>query len=458
MKNLADSNVLFDSAILGGTLVRPGQPPMPAAIGIRDGRIAAIADPSVPIRGVETVDASGLHVFPGVIEPHAHWDLGNGLEDFTTESRSALLGGVTTVLFFLRRNVPYDQMFPQYREYGEAHSLIDFGFHAVLLTEEQLSEVDHYVQDLGITSFKYYLTYRGEDAARMKVRDVDDGFMFDCFQAVARHPRALIIAHCENIDLIRRVRAGLIAAGRDDMDAWQASRPVLAEVEGVRRAMLFAEATGCKLNVLHLTSEAALDEVRDFRERYPDVFVEVCHSYLTWNSDNPLPHAALMRPPLRTSADNEALWRGVVDGSVNTAGSDHVPRKLERKMGSVWTADTGCPGTAMLLPIMLSEGHHKRGIPIERIAELTSLNPARLYGLYPRKGTLDLGADADVTMVDLAAEHTVRAEHLLSNADYTLYEGWRVKGWPVHVMVRGKWAMRDGQVVGEPGIGRYIAR
>jgi len=449
---------LFDTVIRGGTLVRPGQTPTPGTLGIRDGKIAAVTDPAIPLAGLETIEATRLHVFPGIIEPHAHWDLGNGLEDFLTESRSALLGGVTTVLFFLRRNVPYDPMFAQYREYGEAHSLIDFGFHAVLLTEEQLREVAHYVRDLGITSFKYYLTFRGEDAAPMKIQGVDDGFMFDCFLAVARHPNALIIAHCENIELVQRVRTRLKAEGRDDMEAWQASRPVLAEVEGVRRAMLFAEATGCRLNVLHLTTAAGLNEIRAFRTRYPHVFVEVCHSYLTWNGDQPVPLAAKMRPPLRTSADNEALWRGVADGSVNTIGSDHVPRRLERKQGSVWVSDTGCPGTAMLLPILISEGHHRRGIPLGHIAALTSLNPARLYGLHPRKGTLEPGADADLTLVDLEAERSVRAADLLSFADYSLYEGWKVKGWPVHTLVRGQWAMRDGQIVGKGGIGRYVAR
>jgi dihydropyrimidinase len=451
-------DLIFDIVIAGGTVVRPGQTPGPGTIGIRDGKIATVADPSVSLRGGETIDATGLHVFPGVIEPHAHWDLGNGLEDFTTESRSALLGGVTAVLFFLRRNVPYDPMFAEYRAYGEAHSLIDFGFHAVLLTEEQLAEVDHYVRDLGIASFKYYLTFRGEDAAPMKIKGVDDGFMFDCFRAVARQPQALAIAHCENIELVQRVRARLKAEGRDDMAAWQASRPVLAEVEGVRRAMLFAEATGCRLNVLHLTTAAALEEVRAFRTRYPRVFVEVCHSYLTWNGDSPVPFAAKMRPPLRTSADNQALWQGVADGSVQTIGSDHVPRRLARKLGSVWTSDTGCPGTAMLLPILLSEGHHKRGIPLGQIAALTSLNPARLYGLHPRKGTLEPGGDADITLVDLDAERTVRAEDLQSFADYTLYEGWKVKGWPVHTLVRGQWAMQDGKVMGKGGIGRYLAR
>jgi dihydropyrimidinase len=292
----------------------------------------------------------------------------------------------------------------------------------------------------------------------MGIDGIDDGFMLECFRRVAKHPNALIIAHCENIEVIRRIRTRLQKEGRDDMEAWQASRPVLAEVEAVRRAMFFAEETGCRLNVLHLTSKRALDEIRAFRARYPHVFVEVCHPYLTLNGEKPLPIAAKMRPTLRTREDNEALWQGVADGSVNTIGSDHVPRKLEKKLGSVWKPATGCPGTATLFPIMLSEGYHKRQIPLERIAEVTSLNVARLYGLYPRKGTLEPGGDADITLVDLEAERTVRAQDLLSFADYSLYEGWNVKGWPMHTMVRGQWVMKDGKIVGEPGIGRYIPR
>jgi dihydropyrimidinase len=448
----------FDTVIRGGTLVEPGRTPMPGSLGIRAGKIAAVAAPAVPLPATRTIDATGKHVFPGVIEPHAHWGLGNGTEDFLTESRSAALGGVTTVLLFLRKNEPYDNLYGEYRQAGESRSIIDFSFHAVLMIDQHLREVDHYVRDMGITSFKFYLTYRGEDAKLMGIDGVTDGFMYDCFSEVARHPQAVVMAHCENVELVQRARARLKDAGRDDMDAWQASRPLLAEVEAVRRAMLFAEATGARLNVLHLTSRAALNEVRAFRVRYPRVFVEVCHSYMTWHGDNPLPHAAKMKPPLRTRDDNSALWEGVADGAVNTIGSDHVPRKLAAKEGSVWCPATGAPGTATLLSVLLSEGYHKRGLPLQRIAELTSLNPAMLYGLYPRKGTLNVGADADLVIVDLEAERTVHAADLLSFADYSLYEGWTLKGLPTQTLVGGRIVMEDGKVIGVPGGGRYVSR
>lgn len=457
-RQVSAKSALLDRVIRGAILVQPGKDPHPGSLGIRDGKIAAVCDPGVDLLTRETFDAAGAYLFPGVIEPHAHWGLGAGLSDLTTESRSAAYGGVTTVLFFLRKNEPYQPLFEEWVRHGEAQSVVDFGMHIVLMNEAQLAQIDHYLGDLGITSFKCYLTYRGEDAAFMGVKDLDDGFLLEAFRRVARQSRALVIAHCENIELIHRARAELRAAGRDDMQAWQASRPVLAEVEGVRRAMFFAEATGCRLNILHLTTAAALAEVTAFRRRFPHIHVEVCHSYLTWHDAPNLPRAAKVKPPLRRAADQEALWQGLAGGSVDTVGSDHVPRRLAAKDGSIWNPYTGCPGTATLLPVLLSEGHHKRGLPLGRIAELTALNPACLYGLYPRKGSLEVGSDADLTLVDLEEERQVRAPDLLSYADYSLYEGWTLKGWPTHTMVRGQWVMADRHIVAEPGLGCYLAR
>lgn len=450
---------VFDTVILGGTVVRPGSTPIRANLGIAKGMIAAISAPDVSLEGKEIVDAWGLYIFPGAIEPHAHWGLGDGLNDFITESRSAALGGVTTVLTFLREPRAYDQLFEAMRTFGEEHSVVDFGFHAVLMTEDHLRQIPHYVNDFGISSFKFYLTYRGEDAAFMGFEGIDDGFMYECFQEVARHRGALVIAHCENIEIVHRMRQRLQSEGRDDMEAWQASRPVVAEVEGIQRAMLVAEATSCRLNVLHLTSRCGLEAILAFRRRYPRIYAEVCHLYLACNVDNVvLTNALKVKPPLRTSADSEALWEGVANGSIDTVASDHVPRRLEAKAGSVWGPYTGCPGTATLLPVLLSEGYHKRGVPLGRIAEVVSANAARLYGLYPRKGALEIGSDADLTLVDLETEKTVRAEDLGSFADYSPYEGRRLKGWPVHTLVRGQWVMRDGKIVTDEGIGSYLPR
>ena len=456
--NERNAAVTYDSVIRGGTLVHPRRGEYPATLGISAGRIAAIAEPDAELTGRDQVDARDLHIFPGVIEPHAHWCLGRGLRDFETEARSAAVGGVTTTLLFLRHKDPYDALFEEYREAGEQLSVIDFAFHAVIMTEEHLAEVDHYADDLGITSFKFYMTFRGDDARVMSVDGIDDGLMLDCFEAVARDPKRLLIAHCENIEVVHRRRAQLQAAGRDDMEAWRESRPVLAEVDGIRRACVFAEETGCRLNVLHVTSAAGLTEIKSFRSRYREISAEVCHAYLALTGDAPISIEAKLKPPLRYEADREALWDGFARGDINTVGSDHVPRRRELKLGSVWRPETGCPGTATLLPFLLSEGHHKRGIPLTRIAEATSLNPAMLYGLYPRKGAIEIGADADLTFVDLDEVRTVHAADLLSHADYSLHEGWELRGWPVHTMIRGSWALHDGTVAGTPGIGEYVPR
>jgi dihydropyrimidinase len=456
----------YDLVIRDGLLVIPGEGLVAANLGVSEGRIAALVPHSDRLRGTRVVDARGRHLFPGVIDSHTHIGIGNGYEDFGTETRAAALGGVTSVLLFLRQPESYRGLFPVAVEAGRELASIDFGFHAVVMTDEQLREVPSYITDLGITSFKFYMTYRGDDA-RMRTFDletasfagIDDGFMFDLFRAAAADPRALVMVHCENIEVIRRVRGQLKDAGEDSMEAWARSRPALAEVDGVRRALVMAEAAGANLHILHLTTAGGLAEVRDFKRRYPRAYVEVCHPYLvcdvtTFGEDR----RGKMRPPLRTPADRDALWQGVAEGTVDSIGSDHVPRPLASKEGTVWSLGSGAPGTPWLLPAMLSEGHHRRGIPLERIADLCSRRPAILYGLHPRKGSLAVGADADITVVDLQRERVVRAAELAQASDFSLYEGMTLRGWPVETIVRGRSVMVEGEYAGEPGWGEYLSR
>ncbi len=455
----------FDLMIRGGELVIPKQGILKGDIGIKDGKISALLGSGSDLSSDSFIDAQGLHVFPGVIEPHSHIGLGDGTRDLETETRAAAQGGVCTNIFFLRQPEPYDALYKQMKEAGESLSYGDFSFHLVLLTDQHLSSVAKYIDQWGITSFKFYLTYRGEDARMLgmdgkfhQVDGVDDGFMYDCFREVAKFPRALIICHAEDIEIIRRERKKLIAAGRDDMEAWQASRPLIAELEGVRRALLFAEVAGCTLNLLHVSSQAALEEAKTVRRRYARIFVEVCHPYLTCHADEGLQQSHKFRPPLRSRSDCEALWQGLQDGNVNTVGSDHVPRKVQAKMGTVWSPATGGPGTPVLFPVLLGEGYHKRGIPLEKIAELTSYNPAKIYGLYPQKGDLRIGTDADLTLVDLNKVQTVQAKDFEMFGDHLPCQGLEIKGWPVMTVVRGKIVMKDGKVVGNSGWGRFLPR
>jgi dihydropyrimidinase len=456
---------LFDIVVNSGNIVFPGRSVREGNIGISGGKIAAITGPEQRLDGKAVIEAGGKYIFPGVIEPHSHLGLGAGAEDLVTETRAAVLGGVTTVLFFLRQPLPYDEHYHEVKKMGEKNSFIDFSFHIVLLTEEHLKSIPRYINDFGITSFKFYLTYRGQDAKMgifggkiMEFAGVDNGFMLDCFTELSHFPRSVVIVHAEDSEIVNRCKKKLIEAGRDDLEAYALSRPVFAEVEGVRRALAFARKTGCRVNILHLTSADALEEVVGFRKVYDRVFVEVCHPYLVFNETDATSNMFKVRPPLRKPLDNEALWQGVKNGEVNTIGSDHVPRKLAEKLGSIWSPAAGAPGTPYLFPIMLSEGYHKRGIPLTKIAELLSLNPAMLYGMYPQKGDICVGSDADLVIVDLLREHVLKVSDFPSFSDYNLYEGLKVQGYPELTMVRGKIVAQDGRVKGPSGGGRFVGR
>lgn len=453
------------TAITGGTVVVPGQGTAAADVIVSGERIVGLQAPGTDTGDAEVVDARGLIVLPGVIDTHTHVGIGAGYEDFATESKAAALGGVTSYLLFLREPVPYRPLWLEARAAGEARSLVDFGFHAVLLLDEHLDELDAYVDELGITSFKLYMTYRGEDAAMRtfaldtaRFGGIDDGFLLDALRAVARHPRALAIVHCENIEIVSRLRRRLMAADRRELADWNASRPPIAEVEAVGRLVHLLREAGGRAQILHTTTAGALAQARAARAGGTSVHVEVCHPYLAAPDRLPRDLRAKMRPPLREPEDVEALWGGLFDGTVDTIGSDHVPRPLAEKSGDIWSPTTGAAETPQLLPFLLTEGHHRRGLPLERVAQLTAETPARLYGLYPRKGSLLPGADADLTLVDLDREYTVDAAASPSHCDYSVYDGWTMRGAPVLTMVRGRIVMREGGIVADAGWGTYLSR
>lgn len=226
----------------------------------------------------------------------------------------------------------------------------------------------------------------------------------------------------------------------------------------MNRATFFSRETGCPIYVVHLSSAAALREVRLARAHGARVHAETCPQYLVHTEDSALGLLAKCNPPLRTAADVEALWEGLFDGSIDTVGSDHVPRPRSAKAGTTWKASRGTPTLSMIVPVMLHEGVHRRGMSLSRVAELICATPARLFNLSPAKGTIQVGSDADFTVVDLDLEREVHASDLQSYADYTLWEGQRLRGWPVMTISRGRIVARDGRFLGAPGHGRYVAR
>ena len=470
----------FDTVILGGTVVSPYVGAVRCDVGVRDGRVAALADALAPADGDVVEDARGRLVLPGAVDSHFHIGIYRDLAtDAESETASALAGGVTTVVSYFRtgshylnKSGPYRTIFPEVVAATEGHAHTDFGYHIGIMTSEQLDEVEWLVGE-GVASFKYYMFYKGlnltSDSTRGTAYTMSDAYdlghlyllMQQVAAAAARHRargRVSLSLHCEQAELIRVFIEQVKRAGPVGLEGYHHSRPPLTERLSMAEAMVLADATRCPVNLLHLSSAEAVAAAASSRRQQPhlDIRLETTlhHLALTWDTAGGI--LGKVNPPIRTADDREALWEAVLDGRIDTVVSDHACCAEEDKARDLWSALPGFGGTALLYPYLLSEGP-RRGLSLPRVVELASANPARAFGLYPRKGTLAVGSDADLVVLDPERERTVTPEVLHSAQDFTPFAGMRVKGWPVATLLRGQVVYRDGQVIGRPE-GRYVKR
>lgn len=440
-------------------LVFPNELMAPGGVGVRDGRIAVVTAPGEEPPATRTVDCEGRWLAPGLIDPHVHFGFGDPEKDFRTESRSAALGGVTSVLSFYRTK-DFREDFDRQRAMAEAQSVIDFSFHLGLTSDLHVRTLGEVTRTHGVGSYKMYMMYKGQAGLAKGFTDIDDGLLFAAMRETAKLPGAVLGVHCENVEVIPYLRDPLRAEGREDLAAWDEQSPDFLEAENVHRVCYFARKTGCPVNIVHLSSKEALDEVRRHRRGGgPPIYVETCPHYLFIDKHDAAGSLAKVNPPVRAQRDIDALWEGVLDGSVDTVGTDHVPRKRETKEKSIWQATNGFPGVATMLPILMQAGYHDRGVAPEILTRVLSRNAARIYRMAG-KGTLTPGADADLVVVDPDLTRTVEPGDLMSHSDYSPFEGRNLKGWPVMTVSRGRIVMRDGRLTDdvEDGIGRYIRR
>ncbi len=447
----------FDTIIQNGIVVDPQGDEIRLDVAIKGEQIAALLAPGSGATAANVIDAAGKHVLPGLIDAHIHFGFAEPVTEYTTETIYAAQGGFSTVLGYFLNNEPYGGVFERELALAEPRAFVDFGFHFSTASELHIQELDQYVAEYGVTSFKYFMNFKGEEGRYLGLDGTDDGYLYALLEKAATLGDVTVVLHTENIELVNRFRREAQLAGKNTLRDWSLTKPPFTEAESCVRAMYFAEHLGAKIYIPHISTRMALDEVRRWRERYDNIFVETCPHYLTHTMDADIGSLGKANPPFRSADDVEAMWEGLADGSIDIVASDHVPRKRATKDKPLWQASQGFPGTATILPVLLDQGFHKGRLSIARIAELVSAAPAAIFGL-PQKGRIQVGADADLTLVDLSFDRVVKADELGSWSDYSLYDGWSLKGWPRLTMVRGVTVMRDGEIVGPAGHGKYLLR
>src|SRR5215471_17909187 len=445
----------YDTVVTGGRVVLAGHGLVRCDVGIKDGRIAALAEDLGPSDGDERVEAAGRVVLPGGIDSHFHIGIYRPIElDAASETESSLVGGATSVLSYFRtgqhylnKSGPYREILPEVLASTAGQAYVDYGYHIAIMTTSQLDEIEWLAAEAGVPSFKYYMFYKGlnlaassTDAAAYTMSDsYDFGHLFAMMEKIAEADaryghtgRVSLSLHCESAELIKLFIERVRDLGLPPLETYSKARPPLSERLSIHEAGVLASEAGVRVNLLHISSADAVRAVREIRRLYPqlDVRAETTlhHLCLTYDMLEGKGVGGKVNPPIRTREDVDALWRGVISGAIQWIASDHACCMEDLKQDDLWPAQPGFGGTALIYPALISEGYHKRGLSLARIAQLVSSNPARAYALHPAKGAIAVGFDADLALLDLDREHVVDRELLHSAQDHTPFQGAHVKG------------------------------
>jgi dihydroorotase len=442
-----------DLVIRGGTIVTPSAM-VRMAVTIRDGKIASISsDERVP-GASRVIDADGLYILPGVIDAHVHLREPGPTykEDFATGTAAAAAGGVSCV-FDMPNNLPPTKNVEAFNtkvELAASKAVVDFGLYG-LLSVGSLKEVEG-LSKAGVVGFKCFM---GETTG--SIPPPSDGEMLDQFSEVARLGRRVAV-HAENDSIVRYLVDKLRSEGRVYPRAHYESRPQIAEEEAIGRAMLYAKERTCPLHIAHLSSEGGAELVRNAKVGGLPVTSETAPHYLLLDDGMYARLGSLMKinPSVKTPTDRAALWRAVNDGTVDLISSDHSPHTLEEKTTeAIFDAPSGFPGLETSVPVMLTQVN-KGLLSLNKYVQLSSENPARVWGIFPRKGCVEVGSDADLTIVDLKSKSKVDPARFYSKAKWSPFEGYDLQGAPVYTISRGAVVMDHG-VVDTHVRGRFVA-
>jgi dihydropyrimidinase len=451
-------------------------------IMIENGKIKALTKSIHNIHASKIINANGKYVLPGLIDPHIHYGVYTPIDEAArSESRSAAVGGVTTMIRMLRLNESYQKNIGKHLEASKQNHHIDYSIHASILTPEQIKDIP-YLKKIGINSFKIYMNLGADlnhifldlEPGTHNIREgevnMTDELISSIIKEASKVNYSTILVHAEDpavcADHIKRERE--LKAGMMDVDSasnlktWSDCRPSSSsEAESIRKIAIIGRKYGSNLYFVHIGSTAALDAILTEKEKgKSNLYIETCPHYLTHTTEFAKLTGKVV-PPIRSKSDVQSMWSALRNGIIDTIGSDHVANRLSMKMGSgdIWSALAGFPGIGTMLPVLLSKGVNENRINMEQIAETTSYNAARIFGMYPKKGTIRQKSDADLTIVDLELQQKVTPDLLQSYSDYTIYDGWTLRGWPILTMVRGEVIMENGLVNSKSlGHGKFVSR
>jgi dihydropyrimidinase len=462
-------------SIVNGRFVVPELGVISGPLVVRDGVVAELRDDGSSPSADHVIDAGGRYVLPGLIDPHVHYGMFPPLRArLRAESAYAGSGGVTTVIRYFRRPESYLETLPAQIRLGEQEQYQDFAHHLVLYTREQAVEMDAYVRELGVTSFKLYMNMRrpfgdqtmmdlladAPDERSFADVDYEDGHLFEAFRIAANSPqRVRINVHAEEAEIVLHEVQRVRGSGLVGLAAWHAARPGMSEAIAIHKVGYLARQFDVPIYFPHIGSREAIDALADLRDWRVRFVAETGPQYVGQTIESSAGVYAKVMPPVRTAEDVERVWSGIREGLVTCLGSDHVASTLaEKEAGDIWQIRAGFGATGMTLPVFLSEGVNAGRLSVRTLAQISSYHTARAFGLYPKKGTLLPGSDADFVIIDLEKRQTVHVSNLLTMSEFDIFEGRTLQGGVVLTAVRGEIVFRDGQLVGKPGHGRYLPR
>ena len=444
--------------------------------------IAVGADRWLPA-GQTTIDARGRMLLAGAIDPHVHLGVGGTAdeaklaEDFRTEPRAAATGGITTFVTnhehahgpsyitttqTSEHNGQTVTLLDKAKAFGEERSVIDFRFTGLPQTRENLDEIPRMVAE-GVTSFKFYPSYQGEEAADFGIKTLDWGFIFEGFErlAAARNESVVPIGmvHCEEPYICAVLKDRLRADGRPgSLGDWADSRPAEAEAMQIFDVGMVAKITGCRAYIVHTSSKVGTDTIRYLKNMGVDIIGETCTHYLTLTRDSNLERWAKVNPPIRGKADQDRLWQALADGTHEVVGSDDCGTytRREKMAKDFWDAIPGFSDMAVTPTLLASEGVRTGRLTWEQMSRILSANPATYYGMFPKKGVIRVGSDADLMIFDPDEEWEISGEALNYTSDFSIYEGRKAVGRPITTIVRGLPVMERGEIVAPIGHGTYV--